>query len=61
MKTKRIESLRNYQAKFLDLLAKAIELDKTCIDWAKFNEKFDNIRNLKEYKVLFGEGGSNIR
>ncbi len=50
-----LESLRNNQTKSLELLTKAIELDKICIDWAKSDEKLDNIRDQKEFKELIGE------
>jgi len=41
----------------LELLTKAVELDKICIDWAKTDEKFDSIKDLEEFKELIGEGG----
>lgn len=50
-----LESLRNNQAKALELLSKAIELDKIYIERASSDEKFDNIRDLQEFKELIGE------
>ena len=50
-----LESLRNNQEKALELLAKVVELDKDYIDKAKLDEKFDNIKALKEFKELIGE------
>ncbi|GAH05970.1 unnamed protein product, partial [marine sediment metagenome] len=52
-----LQSLRNNQVKALELLTKAVELDKICIDWAKTDEKFDSIKDLEEFKELIGEGG----
>jgi len=50
-----LESLRNNQAKALELLAKVIELDEEYIDKAKSDEKFENIKTLKEFIELIGE------
>ncbi|MFX1328779.1 MAG: tetratricopeptide repeat protein [Promethearchaeota archaeon] len=50
-----LESLRNNQTKTLELLTKAIELDEKYIEWAKSDERFDNIRNLKEFKDLINQ------
>ena len=47
-----LESLRNNQSKALELLSKAIELDKNYIERASSDERFDNIRDLKEFKEL---------
>ena len=48
----RLESLRNNKEKSFEFLKKAIELDKECIENAKSDESFNNIRNLKEFKEL---------
>jgi len=47
-----LESLKNNQANALELLGKVIELDKTYIQRALSDKKFDNIKNLKEFKEL---------
>jgi len=50
-----LESLRNNQAKALELLAKVVELDENYIDRTKSDEKFDNVKDSKEFKELIGE------
>ena len=50
-----LESIRNNQGKAMELLTQAIEKDKIYIDWAKTDEKLDNIRDLEEFKELVGE------
>ena len=50
-----LESLRNNQVKALELLTKLIEFDKEYIERALLDERFDNIRDLKEFKELIGE------
>ncbi|MFX0037316.1 MAG: tetratricopeptide repeat protein [Candidatus Hermodarchaeota archaeon] len=49
------ESLQNNQSMALELLNNVIELDERYIEWAKSDERLDNIRNLKEFKELIGE------
>jgi len=50
-----LESLRNNKAKALEFLTKAIELNEKVSEWAASDEKFDNIRDLKEFKELTEE------
>jgi len=41
--------------KSIEFLKTAIELDITCIDDAKTDKSFDNIRDSKVFKELIGE------
>jgi len=50
-----LESLKNNQTKALDLLKKVIEIDKEYIEIALSDKKFDNIRDLSEFKELIGK------
>ncbi len=50
----RLESMRNNQIKAIEILIKLIELDKEYIKRIILDKKFDNIRNLKEFKELTG-------
>ncbi len=50
-----LESTRNNQEKAMELLTKAIEKNKIYIDWAKTDEKLNNIRDIEEFKELLGE------
>jgi tetratricopeptide (TPR) repeat protein len=50
-----LESTRNNQEKAMELLTKAIEKDKIYIDWAKTDEKLNNVRDIEEFKELVGE------
>jgi len=50
-----LESLRNNKAKALEFLTKAAELNEKVIEWALSDKKFDNIRDLKEFKELTEE------
>ena len=47
-----LESLKNNQIKALELLMKALEIDESFIERASLDKKFDNIRELKEFKEL---------
>jgi len=47
-----LESLRDNQIKALEILTKVVEFDKNYIEKAKQDKRFDNIRNLKEFKDL---------
>jgi tetratricopeptide (TPR) repeat protein len=47
-----LESLRNNHAKALELLAKIIKFDKNYIDRVVSDDRFDNIKELKEFKEL---------
>jgi len=47
-----LESLKNNQKKALEMLKKAIDLDKNYVERALLDERFDNIRNLKEFEEL---------
>jgi len=49
------DSLRNNKEKSIEFLKRAIDLDKTCLENARTDEDFDNIRNSKEFKELIGE------
>ncbi|NVM37748.1 MAG: tetratricopeptide repeat protein [Candidatus Lokiarchaeota archaeon] len=50
-----LESLKNNQVKALELLTKAFEIDKNYIEKASVDKRFDNIKDLKEFKELIGE------
>ncbi len=50
-----LESLKNNQEKALELLMKALEIDKNYIERASVDKRFENIRDLKEFKELIGE------
>ncbi|MFX1572413.1 MAG: tetratricopeptide repeat protein, partial [Promethearchaeota archaeon] len=50
-----LESLKNNHTNALELLGKVIKLDKAYIQRALSDNKFDNIRELKEFKELTGE------
>ncbi|MFX1302918.1 MAG: tetratricopeptide repeat protein [Promethearchaeota archaeon] len=50
-----LESLRNNQVKALELLSKAIEIDKGFIERAILDEKLENIKDLEEFKKLTSE------
>ena len=50
-----LESLKNNQTKALDLLNKVIEIDKEYIEKALLDKRFDNIRDLNEFKELIGK------
>ncbi|MFX0106232.1 MAG: tetratricopeptide repeat protein [Candidatus Hodarchaeota archaeon] len=50
-----LESLKNNQAKALELLSKAIELDKDYIERALLDDRFANIKDLEEFKKLTSE------
>ncbi|MFX1593262.1 MAG: tetratricopeptide repeat protein [Promethearchaeota archaeon] len=50
-----LESLKNNHAKALELLKKAIELNKNYADRAKSDDKFENVKDLEEFKKLVGE------
>ena len=47
-----LESLRNNQIRALELLTKVLELDNSYVERVNIDERFDNIRNLKEFKDL---------
>ena len=47
-----LESLKNNQIKALEMLTKAIELDNSYVERVISDERFDNIRALKEFKDL---------
>jgi len=47
-----LESLKNNQAKALELLTIVIKLDKNYVERVIEDKKFDNIRNLDEFKEL---------
>jgi len=47
-----LESLRNNQIRALEILTKVIELDNSYVERVMLDERFDNIRNLKEFKDL---------
>ena len=47
-----LESLKNNKTKAIEFLKKAIELNEKLIEWAVLDEKFDNIRDLEEFKEL---------
>jgi tetratricopeptide (TPR) repeat protein len=49
-----LESLKNDQTKALELLKIIIKIDKDYIEKALSDERFDNIRDLKEFKELMG-------
>ncbi len=50
-----LESLRNNQGKALELLMKVVELDKNYIERVLSDDRFDNIKDSKEFKELIGE------
>ncbi len=50
-----LESLKNNHTSALELLGKVIELDKTYIQRALSDKKFDNIKDLKEFKELISK------
>jgi len=50
-----LESLRNNQVKALELLTQVIELDKKYIERTLLDDRFDNIKDSKEFKELIGE------
>ncbi len=50
-----LESLKNNQVKALELLIKALEIDESYIERASVDKRFENIRDLKEFKELIGE------
>ncbi len=50
-----LESLKNNQVKALELLIKALEIDENYIERASVDKRFENIRDLKEFKELIGE------
>jgi len=50
-----LESLKNNQTKALDLLNKVIENDKEYIEVVLSDERFENIRDLNEFKKLIGK------
>jgi len=47
-----LESLGNNPAKALEFLTKVIKLDKNYIERVLSDDRFDNIRELEEYKEL---------
>lgn len=50
-----LESLKNNKAKTLELLKKVLEIDRDFIKLILVDNKFDNIRDLKEFKKLIKE------
>ncbi len=50
-----LESLKNNLTKALELLSKLIELDNDYIERILSDDKFDNIKDLKEFTELIGE------
>jgi tetratricopeptide (TPR) repeat protein len=50
-----LESLKNNQVKALEILKKVIEIDKEYIERAQSDDRFDNIRDLIEFKELIDE------
>jgi len=50
-----LESLKNNQTKALDLLKKVIEIDKEYIEIAQSDKRFDNLKDLSEFKELIGK------
>jgi hypothetical protein len=47
-----LESLRNNQIRAIEILAKVIDLDNRYVERVISDERFDNIRTLKEFKAL---------
>ena len=47
-----LESLRNNQEKALGLLTKLIKIDENYVERALQDKRFDNIKDLKEFKEL---------
>ncbi len=47
-----LELLRNNQIRALEILTKVIELDNSYVERVVLDERFDSIRNLKEFKDL---------
>ncbi|MFX0155747.1 MAG: tetratricopeptide repeat protein [Candidatus Hodarchaeota archaeon] len=50
-----LEALRNNDAKAIETLAKVITIDKNYVERALQDKKFDNIKDLKEFKELVSE------
>ena len=48
----RLESLRNNQSRAIEILAKVLELDISYIERVISDDRFENIRTLKEFKAL---------
>ena len=54
-----LESLKNNKVKALELLLKVSKIDINYIERASKDKRFDNIRNLKEFKELISKKKDN--
>ena len=50
-----LESLKNNKEKAIDLLKKLVEIDTGYIERAQSDERFNNLKDLNEFKELINE------